>query len=75
MLKQAVLNLNLNQLLLKLRDPNPTRLNYEFVRRRVQQMWGRWTEAAQSLLMKQPYLTERPVKHVRIFVVLHLYGL
>ena len=64
--KQASLNLNLDQLMKKLRDPNPARLNYEFVRHRVEQMWGRWTEAARSLMKKQPYLTDRAVKHVRI---------
>ena len=58
------MNFNLSDLLLELRDPSPKRLNYEFIRRRIKDMWSHWVEAARSLLQKQPYIENRPAKQV-----------
>ena len=46
---QAHLNLNLEGLLSKLRDPGQ-RKNYLWIRGRISRMWSRWVAAAQHLL-------------------------
>ena len=58
------MNFNLSDLFLELRDPSPNRLNYEFIRRRIKDIWSNWVEGAKSLLKKQPYIENRAAKKV-----------